>query len=117
MNEAIFGLIGVALGSFISWLQSYVADKKETHKKARYLAIRVVCILDKYLEDCAEVVKDDGLSFGQRNSEGCLEPQVKAPGAPDYPDDVEWITIEPELMYRILSLPADVEAAHRVIKS
>ncbi|MGJ7030937.1 hypothetical protein [Niabella hirudinis] len=116
MTEAIFGLIGVLMGSAISLFQSYWADNRITRKSARYLAIRVVCILDKYLEDCTEVVKDDGLSFGQRSSEGYLEPQVKAPGAPVFPDDVDWKSIDHELMYQILSFPSQVEYADRLIK-
>ena len=117
MREAIFGLIGVLIGSFIPWLQSYWNDRQANKKNGRYLAIRVVCVLDKYLEDCVEVIKDDGLSYGQRDKNGCLSPQVKAPGAPVFPDDVDWKSIEHELMYKILSLPAEVESADRLIKA
>lgn len=63
MTEAIFGLIGVLVGSGISLFQTHWMEKRANDKNARYLAIRVVCILDKYLEDCAEVVNDDGLSY------------------------------------------------------
>ncbi len=114
---AVFGLIGVIVGAAITWLQAYWTNKQATNKNARYLAIRIVCILDKYLVDCAEVVKDDGLSFGQRTPDGCLAPQVKAPGPPVYPDDVDWKSIDPELMYQILSLPSEVEGGDRMIKA
>lgn len=117
MKEAIFGFIGVVIGAFIPWLQSYFNDKLTNKKNARYLAIRVVCILDKYLEDCVEVVKDDGLTYGQRDKDGCLRQQVKAPGVPVFPDDVDWKSIEHELMYKILSLPAEVESADRLIRA
>ena len=80
MTEAIFGLIGVIVGSTISWFQTYWTNKQAAKRDAKYLAIRVVCILDKFVEDCADVVSDDGLSFGQRTPDGLLEPQVKAPG-------------------------------------
>ncbi|SMP11784.1 hypothetical protein SAMN06264346_102390 [Chryseobacterium profundimaris] len=36
MTEAIFGLIGVLVGSGISWFQSYMTSKKENQKSARY---------------------------------------------------------------------------------
>jgi hypothetical protein len=117
MTEAIFGLIGVLIGGFISWLQTHLTDKKATNKNARYLAIRVVCILDKYVEDCVEVVMDDGLSYGQRNKQGYLEAQVSAPSAPIFPNDVDWKSIDHELMYMILSLPAEVESAERIINA
>lgn len=117
MTEAIFGLLGVLLGSGISWFQSYWSDKRETNKNARYLAIRIVCILDKYLEECASVVKDDGLSYGQRTKDGSLHPQVTSPGPPVYPEDVDWKSINHELMFQILSFPSEVEEGDRMIKA
>lgn len=117
MTEAIFGLIGVLIGSVISWAQVACTNKQAAKRNARYLAIRVVCILDKFIEDCADVIHDDGLSFGQRTAEGYLEPQVKAPGSLVFPEDVDWRSIDHELMYQILSLPAEVETANRIIKS
>jgi len=115
MTEAIFGLVGVLLGSGISWFQSDWTNRRATKKNARYLAIRIVCILDKFIEDCTAVVKDDGLFEGQRDSEGCLQPQVKTPAPPDYPDDVDWKSIDHELMYRILSLPSEIADGDRLI--
>ncbi|MRG45692.1 hypothetical protein GFS24_11235 [Chitinophaga sp. SYP-B3965] len=116
MTEAIFGLIGVLVGSGISWLQTYRTNKQSENKNAKYLAIRVVCILDKFVEDCSDVVKDNGLLFGQRDSDGYLQPQVKSPGAPVFPGDVDWRSINHDLMYQLLSLPSEIEAADRIIK-
>lgn len=96
MLEAIFGLIGVFVGSAISWFQTFWNNKQAAAKNARYLAIRVVCILDKFLEDCIEVVKDDGLSYGQRSAEGELRPQVNTPTPPVFPEDVDWKSIDHE---------------------
>ena len=117
MTEAIFGLIGVLVGSGISWFQSYWTTNKEAEKNARYLAIRVVCILDKYMEDCANVVKDDGLYEGQRSSEGCLVSQVDIPSAPNYPKDVDWKSIDPDLMFDLLSFPSEIEDGNRIISA
>jgi hypothetical protein len=61
-------------------------------------------------------VKDDGLSYGQRSQEGFLEPQVKTPEPPIFPEDVDWKSINPELMYKILSFPSDVETGNRAIE-
>lgn len=115
MTEAVFGLVGVLIGSLIPWFQTYWVEIRSARKNARYLAIRIVCILDEYLENCVEVVKDNGLSCGQRNKDGNLEVQFKAPSAPIYPDDVDWKSIDHELMYKILSLPSEVDTAKRLI--
>ncbi|QQG36712.1 MAG: hypothetical protein HYS17_02755 [Micavibrio aeruginosavorus] len=117
MMEAIFGLVGVLIGSGITWFQTVWVGKQEMNRSARYLAIRIVCILDKYVEDCAAVVRDDGLNYGLRTPEGHLEPQVKSPGPPVYPDDVDWKSIDHEMMYKILSFPADVEGAEKIIRA
>ena len=64
MTEAIFGLVGVLFGSGVTWFQTYWIAKRTESKNAKNLAIRVVCILDKFVEDCANAVSDDGLCYG-----------------------------------------------------
>jgi hypothetical protein len=87
-------------------------------RHARYLAIRVVCILDKFQDHCVDVVRDDGTDFqGKRNAEVYLEAQVALPESPLFPADVDWKSIKPDLMYRILSLHSQVEGARRSIAS
>ncbi len=115
--EAIFGLAGVLIGSGITWFQTVWVNKKELERNARYLAIRVACVLDKYVEDCAAVVRDNGLNYGMRTPEGYLEPQVKTLGPPVYPDDIDWKSIDHEMMYKIISFPADVEGADKIIRA
>lgn len=113
--EAIIGLLGVLIGAGITWIQAYDTNRRTTAKRARYLAIRIIIVLDKFVEDCVDTIRDDGLSYGQRTSEGHLEPQVKAPGPPEFPEDVDWTSIDQELMYQLLSLPSEVEEADRMI--
>lgn len=115
MTEAIFGLIGVFVGSAISWFQTYYTTKQTELKNAKYLAIRIVCILDKYMEDCVDVVKDDGLSYGQRAHDGFLKAQVKRPEPPVFPEDIDWKSIDQDLMYKILSFPSDIISANKII--
>lgn len=117
MAEAMFGLVGVVVGSLITWLQGLSMTNASLDRDARYLAVRVVCVLQKFLEDSVAVVKDDGLSYGQRTPDGSLEPQVASPGPPVFPDDVNWKSIEPEFMYEVLSFPSDVEAADNNISA
>ena len=115
MAEAIFGFIGVIIGSVLPWIQACLKRKRDEAKEARYLAIRCVCVLDKFVEDCMDVIKDDGLSCGERNIEGCLEPQVIAPGPPKFPNDVDWRSVDQEIMYKLISFPSEVEAGDRMI--
>lgn len=113
VSAVFFSLVGVVVGALLTLLRDIWADRRARGRNARYLAIRVVCILDKYVEHCAEVALDDGLCEGQRDPQGCLEPQVSPPSPPEFPQDVDWKSIEPGLMYRLLSLPNEAEAAGR----
>lgn len=104
MTEALFGLIGVLIGSGLTWGQTYWFQRQEKKKAAQYLAIRVVCVLDKFLVDCIEVVKDKGLyTLDGGKIEKAPMPELV------FPTDIDWKSIEPELMYKLLSFPTDIE--------
>jgi|ERR1700732_1614338 len=116
MSGAIYGLAGVVIGALLTWIKDWWVERKSLNRQACYLAIRVVCILDKFVEDCVDVINDDGLCEGRRDSDGCLEPQVELPDFPSFPVDVDWRSIKHDLMYRVLSLPRDVEIADQTIR-
>ena len=110
MNEAIIGFIGVLLGGSLTALKDFVAHRAGRQSKGRFAAVRIICVLDQYVEKCVEVVVDDGTSYGvpagmTQDGEEFYQPQVDCPEPPTFPNDVDWISIEPTLMYRILSLP------------
>lgn len=118
--EAFFGLLGTLVGALISsiipWLQSLYLTKKERTRNAKYLAIRVVSILERYSNDCARVVSDDGTVYGQPSeADGSCQPQVKTPYPITYPEDIDWRSIDHSLMYDLLSLPNMAEFADRAI--
>lgn len=119
INETIFlglistasGLFGVVVGAVLPWFRQAWNNKRQ----ARYLAIRIVCLLDEFLDECTNVVGDDGLCFGQRNADGYLEAQVSQPTGLPLPSDVDWRTIDHRLMYEILALPSRIERDNRSI--
>ncbi|MBV1928544.1 MAG: hypothetical protein KUG81_03425 [Gammaproteobacteria bacterium] len=111
MKEAILTILGASIALGGTWL----FKNEDIEKSARYLAIRLVCLFDKYIEDCVAVVRDDGLLNGSRTQDGCLSPQVASPGQPAYPDDIDWKSINHDLMYEILSFPSEIEAGDNAI--
>jgi hypothetical protein len=116
MSDGVVGLLGVIVGAVLTWGHGTWSEWRERARHARYLAIRVVCILDKYIEDCVAVTLDDGYCEGRPGGEdGTAEPQVETPPPPAFPQDLDWKCIDHELMYRLLSLPRDVEAANQRI--
>lgn len=115
MTEALIGLVGVIVGALMTAAKDIWVERRSRRKNAEYLAIRVVSMLDRFVEGCTGVAGDDGLSYGQPNEEGEREIQVSAPDFEVQSLDVDWKSIPAELMYEILSFPDLVSAAtHRV---
>jgi len=108
MISAIAGFLGVLVGTaLVPWIQRYFSRKRA----ARYLAIRVVCVLDKYVDDCASVAGD----WGRENHEGYSEAEISSPPTPTYPSDIDWHSIDYSDMYDLLALPAVAEKAANVV--
>jgi hypothetical protein len=108
---AVAGISGVVIGSILNWIREALSTRAQRLRNGTYLAIRVTCILDKYIVDCAAVVQDDGLSYGQRDEHGCLSPQVETPEAPSYPNDLDWKSIDRLLAYHLLAMQNETDAA------
>jgi hypothetical protein len=110
----LIGIGGVVIGAAITWIQTARERKKQRSLDAHYLAVRVVCVLDKYIADCASAAADGGTPdspYGQ------LIARVDAPEPPVYPDDVDWRCIDQRLTYEILSLPRDAQFAAEYMTS
>jgi len=109
--SAVASFVAVLVGSaFVPTVREYFSRQKA----ARYLAIRVVCILDKYIDDCASVCQD----YGEPDHEhGRNTPRVVSPPTPSYPTDLDWHSIHHKLMYDLLSLPNAADKAKSMVDS
>ena len=105
--SAASGLFGVIVGAILPWFR----DRWSNKRQAGYLAIRVVCILDEFLEQCTSIVGDSGLC----NPDGSLEAQVSQPNDLPLPKDVDWRSIDHGLMYKILVFPSRIQRDNRSI--
>ena len=120
MIEAVFGLVGVVVGSAITITKDAWSSWRDRRRRAAYAAIRVVCILEEYADKCVGVVQDDGTAYGRpagRTDQGeeFLEPQVAQPASPEYPDDLDWRSLDASLMQRALSFPNVARSTDRFI--
>ncbi|MFK5895259.1 MAG: hypothetical protein QM504_18755 [Pseudomonadota bacterium] len=120
-EKYIFGLLGIVLGSVLSTIFSVVrelyAESRSKKKEAEYLAIRMVCIFESYMEGCASVVGDNGLYHGQTDADGFSSIQVPAPQLDIQLSDVNWKSLPPKLMYEILYFPNLIKDAQAFIDS
>ena len=93
-----------------TWLVTKYTRRSELTRDARYLAIRVVCSLDSFIDACLPYVYDKGAY----RSDGAIDPTESAPILL-LPDNVDWRSINPDLMYRVLMLPNKIALADRAI--
>lgn len=115
MGQAIIGLVGVLVGAFLTVFKEWWFKKSDRQRSREYLAIRVVCILDQLLDECMDVVSDDGLWYGQRDPDGHLAPQVDTPELNFDALAVDWESLPADLAYEILGLPGLIKVADRYI--
>jgi hypothetical protein len=106
--SVLSGFLGVVVGVVMPISREWLARSRD----ARYLAIRIVCILDRYVEDCASTAIDSG----EEDSEGFNVARVQAPQSPIYPSDVNWKSIDRSMMYKLLSLPASADRAANYLR-
>lgn len=115
MIEGMLGLIGVIIGFALGALRDHWSERSNREKSARYLAVRVIAVLDQFVEDCERIASDEGLLMGQRKSDGCLEPQVRHPDYLVYPEDIDWQAIDDDLMQKLLWLPTKQRVVNQKI--
>lgn len=108
---AFIGVVGIVAGASMVWLKEWFTSRWHQKKQARYLAVRMVCILDDFVDGCVEVVKDKGVYTRDQNGQETLGLGVKEPDLPTFPETLDWRSIDHKLAYRILSLPISVKAA------
>jgi len=109
LGDALSGLFGAIIGGVIVVSGQYILAEVLRRRDANYAAIRIVCLLEEYFEKCVEVVLDDGTFQGQpagRTNEGqeYLKPRVSLPTTIAYPDDINWKSLSPKLMFRSFKL-------------
>jgi hypothetical protein len=109
-------LVSVLAGVAIGYIPNLITEYRALGRNAKYLAIRVICILDDYVERCLLVVIDDGTIDGQPDKDGYYYPQQPEPDAPIFPSDLDWKCIDHKLSYRILNLPNEASIARRMIQ-
>lgn len=117
MLEAIERLFNFVLSKSIPVIQKHFKIKANNRKNSEYLAIKLIPILDEFVEICVAVVRDDGLIDGHYYaSDGNRYAQVSAPKFLIDDLDVDWKTIPTDLMYEILGFPNKIRFANKEIE-
>jgi len=119
MSDSEIGFVGVIIGAlialagvFISLIREWWKETQSTKKKAHYLAIRIVCILDQFITQCANATDDEYVDNKGQPYWAC----GPIPDIASFPDDIDWKTIDGDLRYEILSLPNKMDIAKQDIR-
>jgi hypothetical protein len=115
MESAIFGLLGVLLGAVLTVAKEWWFQRRKEQKEADYLAIQVVCQLERYVGGCAAVVADDGFTEGRPDDHGYGTIQVATPKFEPELLKVEWRSLPTTLLYDVLDLPRQAESASQYV--
>lgn len=111
MDKFLIGLIGVVVGSALTVLREYFSEWRARRANARYLAVRLTCLLENFIGECFDVACDDG----QYDERGCLCPKVSAPKLNFDDIDGKWQSLPFDLMYEILNLPNNLNSSNEQI--
>lgn len=122
MMEAVIGLVGVVVGSFITIAKDSWTTYQDRRRDGSYSAIRLICILEEYANKCTDVAGDDGYAYGRpagrmESGEEVCEAQVATPDPLNYPSDIEWRSLNEALMHRVLALPNKARSTDRYISA
>src|SRR3546814_2107895 len=106
MSAAIIGLVGVVIGSTLTWIKDLAAHFFKRRSNGRYAAVRIIAVLDEYAQKCVSVVGDDGTCEGRpagrtEQGEEYYDPQVTSPEPPTFSDRSEEHTSELQSLMRI----------------
>lgn len=108
-------LISALFGASLVWSSDYFKSILLKRKNKHYLAVRVTPILENFLDLCYDVAFDDGTSMGMPAGEGgYYYPQAQVPDL-NLPNDVDWTSINKELLQEILFLSRELERIKRLL--
>lgn len=106
-GEGAFALYGAAVGAVLgfglSGLEGAIRRRREKCARARYLAIRVVIAIDRFVGSCADALRAEVHPLDYDT-----DPETHAPMPEQYrePEGVDWSSIDNLLAFQVLSLPA-----------
>lgn len=120
-----WALAGIALTALVTTLGTWLVNRytlrqeaetqaatrrEELDRHGTYLAVRIAAMLDPFVMECVNFISDGG----QPDKDGEMIASVSLPNL-KLPEDVDWKSIDPHLMDRILTLPNEIDTALKAI--
>ena len=109
MSQLISGLIGVGVGALLSAFIQWATHRYTKQQRRQRLILLVCSILDDFWSDCQDAIEEEG--------DECTPDRggfvVPLPMGPAFPSEIDWTTIDPDSVRRILSLRPAVRRVGR----
>lgn len=102
--EILIGFGGVVLGALLTLMREFWSESRSRKCRASYLAVRVVGLLERFIDGCVDVVSDNGYE----DEQGCLHPAKPCPRIEFDSLEVDWQSLPFDLMYEIINFPSSV---------
>ncbi|KAB7738427.1 hypothetical protein F2P47_17235 [Parvibaculum sedimenti] len=115
-SQSFWALIGVVVGAFLTTGKDFLFDWRAQTRSRTYAAIRLVCVFDVYAEECANVAADEGEYTRDEQGQEVCEISIQNPTLSAFADDIDWKSLDPKLIYRVLNFPIEVAQAERAIR-
>lgn len=96
------GFATAVLNQLFGWWRESRKEVNVAERDARYIAIRLAVILERFALDCAEAIAAQEMFDMHDGHAG--KPHGKLPDLAPYPDEVDWKTLKPEFLARALTL-------------
>lgn len=109
------GVFTAIINQGIGWFRDFLNDKTVTDREAQYLAVRVAVILEKFAITCAGTLTQNALNEESGGHVGMWKNEP--PPFPDYPRDIDWKYLEPNLSIRALSLANEIQLSNNTIET
>lgn len=107
-SEAAWAIYGVVAGVVLTVCLDLIRHWLGRRSRGADLARRAVVLLDAYIEGLADVAERDSIPYV---SSGSFFPEP-----PLLPDGVDWASINKQLAYDLLKLPAAHTRGHRYLR-
>lgn len=108
-TPAFIGVAGVVVGAIMVWIKEWATAWQNRRRDAQYLVIRVVCILDEFIDRCVDTAQDDGKLLTGDSVDQKPEFYTDSPQLWAFPDDLNWKSIDTKLAYNLLTLRSEAE--------
>ena len=111
MSNVWIVLISVSAGWVLSVFTPAATRWLTRKRRRRALALLVCPILEQFMLGCQAAIDDEG-----ERRKGNLHPSVPMPTGPEFPAEVDWTSIDPQLANRILWLRSAATRADQELR-